>query len=127
MQIETRIQDTDLAEALRDYIERRLRFALGRFGSLVGRISVRICDLNGPRGGNDKSCRIRADVVPRGHAEVREVDADLYTAVDRATQRIVRSFAREVERVREGRSGRTSVRTSSMETSHAAGGRETSR
>jgi hypothetical protein len=39
---------------LPDHIERRLRFALARFGSRVERVIVFLHDRNGPRGGIDK-------------------------------------------------------------------------
>ena len=40
MQVELRTVNTDIAEVLRGYVERRLRFALGRFGELVEPVSV---------------------------------------------------------------------------------------
>jgi hypothetical protein len=42
MHLAIRINDTDLAEALRSYVGRRLRFALGRFGNRVRQVTVRI-------------------------------------------------------------------------------------
>ena len=47
MDAEIRILSTNLTEALQSYIERRLRFSLGRFGGRVGRVRVRISDVNG--------------------------------------------------------------------------------
>jgi regulator of nucleoside diphosphate kinase len=40
MQVELRTVNTDTAEVLRGYVERRLRFALGRFGELAEPVSV---------------------------------------------------------------------------------------
>jgi len=48
MDADIRILSTDLTEALQSYIERRLHFSLGRFGRRVGRVRVRITDVNGP-------------------------------------------------------------------------------
>lgn len=48
----------------RDYIRRKLGMKLGKFGADIERISVRVEDVNGPRGGVDQRCRIK--VVLRG-------------------------------------------------------------
>lgn len=111
MNVRIRTGNLDLEDALKSYIERRLHFSLSRFGSRLGLITVRISDLNGPRGGIDKACRISAELVPFGIVRVEDVDADLYTAIDRAAERLGRSFGRKLERAIELRRGRESVRT----------------
>ena len=83
------------------HIERRLRFALGRFGARVARVETTLTDLNGPRGGVDKQCRIIASLVPKGEVIVEVRDADIFIAVDRAADRLGRVTARELERRRE--------------------------
>lgn len=112
MKVDVRIQSSDLAVALEDYVIRRVHFSLGRFAGRLGRVVVRVSDLNGPRGGVDKSCRILAELTPSGETVLNEaVDANLFVAIDHATERIGRSFSRRLERERERRSGRESVRT----------------
>ena len=59
MQIDIRSRGFALTHALREYVERRLRFALVHAGDRVRRVAVRLTDVNGPRGGNDKRCRIQ--------------------------------------------------------------------
>ncbi len=98
--------DVNLAGAIESYIERRLHFALGRFGERVGQVSTRI----GADGRTNAFCHITAEVVPHGRVNVQESDPDLFSAIDRATGRIGRLFGREVERVRDARLGRESVR-----------------
>ena len=46
MEVDVRIQGTDPADAIRKYAVRRIHFALGRFAPRVGRIVVRISDIN---------------------------------------------------------------------------------
>lgn len=96
----------DLANALKTHVERRLRFALGRFGGRVGPVTVRISK----KGPADNSCRISTDIKPFGRLSVEEVDPDLFAAIDRATGRIGRIFARELERVQDVTVRRDSVR-----------------
>ncbi|HWR16802.1 MAG TPA: HPF/RaiA family ribosome-associated protein [Terriglobales bacterium] len=106
MQTIVRINEAELAEVFKSYVERRLRFALGRFGSRVGQITVRITG----GGREEHRCRISAEVLPFGRVAVEEADMDLFSALDRATGRIGRLFGRELERVREARIGRDSIR-----------------
>jgi ribosomal subunit interface protein len=111
MEIEIRIQGTDLAEAIRRYAGRRIRFALGRFAPRVGRVVVRISDINGVRGGVDQSCHMTVQFPPKGQLVVHQVDADLFTAIDRASERIGEALRREIQRTRNARTRRESVRT----------------
>ncbi len=106
MQMSIEITRTGLAEAFNAYVERRLRFALGRFGGRVGQVRVRIA----PDARSITRCRISTEILPFGRVAVEESDPDLFAAVDRATGRIGRLFGRELDRVRDSRIGRESVR-----------------
>jgi len=106
MQVATHVQDAVLGEAVNQYIERRLRFALGRFGSRVGQTRVRIT-AEGDRG---RRCRISVEVLPFGRVAVEEIDTDLFAAIDRATGKVGRLVGRELERMRSLRNDRASVR-----------------
>jgi putative sigma-54 modulation protein len=83
MHIVMHVNDVDLAEAFTSYVERRLRFALGRFGERVGQITVRI----GADGPGERQCRISTELLPFGRVVVEETDPDLFVAIDRATGR----------------------------------------
>ena len=111
MEVEVRIQGTDLAYAVRNYTARRLHFALGRFASRIGRIVVRISDINSVRGGIDQSCHISAELRPSGRVVLDQTDADLFTAIDRASERVGSALRREIQRIRQARTRRNSVRT----------------
>lgn len=111
MNVDIRILSTDLTEALQSYIERRLHFSLGRFGKRVGRIRVRITDVNSVRGGADKACHVSAELMPSGKTLIQQaVDANLYAAIGRATEGIGHSFARALGRNRQRRQNRETVR-----------------
>jgi putative sigma-54 modulation protein len=99
---------------LPDLIERRLRFALARFGSRIQKTVVFLQDDNGPRGGIDKVCRILVKTRGCGVIVAAVVDSDWLAAVDRATARIGHSVARQIERLRsrQGLSPRKPVRDS---------------
>lgn len=91
----------ELTAPLLAHVERRLRFALSRFGQKIRLVAVQLTDLNGPRGGLDKQCRVRVALSPSGRVMAEAIDADLPTAIDRAADRLERSVTRELERRRE--------------------------
>jgi ribosome hibernation promoting factor len=110
MEVEVRIQSVDVADAVRTYAARRIRFALGRVASRVGRVVIRMSDVNGARGGVDQCCHISAELLPTGKVVLEQTDADLFTAIDRAAERVGQAFRREIQRLRDARSRRESVR-----------------
>jgi len=90
-------------ESLHDFVTRRLYFALGRFAPQITRVTTRLGDCNGPRGGVDKRCRIVVEL--RGLESVlREAHADdLEAAVAAAAEGVGRGVARALERRRHTR------------------------
>ena len=85
---------------LPDHLDRRLRFALARFGSRVEKVTVFLHDHNGPKGGIDKVCRVLVKARGCGMMTAVVADTDWIIAVDRATTRIGRTVARQIERRR---------------------------
>jgi putative sigma-54 modulation protein len=97
MQLELHIRG-NVAEPLRRYAERRFRFALRRFSHHVRRLRIYVADVNGPRGGVDKQCRILLDVAPSGSLVLEETDVRLHEAMDRAADRLRRCICRDMKR-----------------------------
>lgn len=98
MHLDIRGLNLSLTPCLLEHVERRLRFALGRFDGRVTRVAVRVS----AGGGVDKRCRIAVRLRPVGEIIVEDAGADLYAAIDVAAERIGRSVRHEVERLREG-------------------------
>ena len=105
MQIDVQALGFELTPALRTHTERRLHFALGRSNSQVSRLWVRLSDLNGPRGGEDKRCHVRITLIGAPEVVIEDTEADLYVAIDRAADRAGRTVARRLERSRDQRHG----------------------
>ena len=81
----------------RDYIRRRIDTRVRRFESSVERVSFRLEDVNGPRGGNDKICRARVTVPGHPNVIVERRDHSVRAAVDgalKATEQAVRKITR---------------------------------
>jgi hypothetical protein len=89
-----------------EHVEHRVRAALERFSHRISLAEVSIIDINGPRGGRDKSLRLRVRMRPRGSLYIEETDADIRTAADRAADRAALAVSRALERRRTLRRGR---------------------
>lgn len=100
MRIHIRERNLEVSKDLRAHVERRLSFALGRFGDGIGRVTVRFSEINGRGGGVDKRCQIDVDLRPRNVRE-EDTDVNVFAAVDHAADRLARSVARALERERE--------------------------
>ncbi len=103
MRIQVRTSQVAGSQWLRNYIERRLGFALGRFANVIRRVVVRVRDVNGPKGGHDKECRLVVTGAGLGSLVVSAVDADLGQAVDRASEAMDRAVTRSLKRSLQGR------------------------
>ncbi len=101
MQLDIQSQGFDLTAGIRAHTRRRLAFALGRSALHVKRVAVQLIDINGPRGGVDKRCRIRVLLRPSQEVVVEDTELDLYTAIDRAAERVGRAVVRQVRRLRQ--------------------------
>lgn len=103
-----------LDEADRAYIRRKLGRKLGKFVDAVERMSVRIEDVNGPRGGRDKRCRIKITLRGMASVVVEAQHATLQAAIDGALDRAGHTVTRQLQRRRvraHGRSGGKAWRT----------------
>lgn len=82
----------------REYLRRKLQRMSGKFAPEIERTSVRLEDVNGPRGGIDKRCQVK--VVLRGLPSVyvderyRSVQAAMDGALARADQAVRQALHR---------------------------------
>ena len=98
MQIDIQARDFSLTDALRNHAERRLRFALSCCDDHIQRIVMRLSDINGPRGGADKRCHLQVVLKGLPDVVIEDTQADLYVAIDRATDRAGRTLVRKIDR-----------------------------
>jgi hypothetical protein len=98
------VRTTGLAvdPGLRERIPRRLGWRLGKFAPRIERLTVRFADVNGPRGGIDVACRIKAVLSGLPSVVVTEVAGTPSEAFDRAGQRVERGVRRAIGRAVEG-------------------------
>ena len=95
-----RVIGTELEDGDRDYIRRKLGMQLGKFAKSIERVSVRVTDVNGPRGGVDQVCRIKVVISGLPSVVFEAEDAALHAAIDRAIKGAERAVRRSVGRRR---------------------------
>lgn len=98
MQIEIQVRGSAVDDTLRALIRRRLRFALGSASHRVHNVAVVLDDQNGPRGGFDKQCTMRAILPGLTPVIIEQTEADVQVAIDRAADRLGRAVARRIDR-----------------------------
>lgn len=99
------------AAGLRQLAVTRLRFVLRRVRWLVPRATLRLSDLNGPRGGVDKRCQVELDTDGNRKVVIQAVARDWRSAIDSALGRAARTLLRLWQRSRHpGRSSRDTPR-----------------
>jgi ribosomal subunit interface protein len=94
IQIDIQSRNFSLTDALRSHAERRLRFTLTCYDDHILRIVMRLSDINGPRGGTDKRCHLQVVLSGLSDVVIEDTEADLYVAIDRATDRAGRTLIR---------------------------------
>jgi ribosome-associated translation inhibitor RaiA len=87
MQIQLITDKFLLSPSIRDYLAKRLSLAFAPFRDRIQSISVRLADLNGPRGGRDMLCQVAVAMPGMPGLLVKDVQEDLYAAIDRAVKR----------------------------------------
>jgi hypothetical protein len=96
-----RLDSVTLDDDDREYIRRRLGEKLGRYASSVERVSVRLRDVNGPRGGVDVRCRIKV-VLSGFPSVVAEHQASTFRpALTAALASVARTVRRTLQRRRQ--------------------------
>ena len=84
-------------------IAARMRSVFSRLASRVARLKVTLKDINGPRGGRDKVCVLRAELVDGGEIVIEDRSDRLRTAVNACLKRGRTAISRELKRRRSDR------------------------
>jgi len=95
-----RVNGVEMKQQDRDNITRKLGTKLGKFISSIERITVRVSDANGPKGGRDQICQIKVVLSGLPSIVVEQRDSELQDAVDRAVKATALAVWRGVQRRR---------------------------
>lgn len=95
-----RMLGADLSKEQRKSIRQKLGTKLGKFANSIERISVRVNDVNGPRGGIDQVCRIKVVLSGLPSVVYEAQDEFLDTAIGSALTGTERAVRRSLNRRR---------------------------
>jgi putative sigma-54 modulation protein len=98
MNIEITGRHAELSQTLKSHIQQKLQFSLNWFEQHICKIYISLADVNGPRGGVDKQCTLQLFLANMNDIVIKDTQATLSLAVDRAIQRAGRSVACKVDR-----------------------------
>jgi ribosome hibernation promoting factor len=98
MKIDIYSQKLSMTKALSNYAKRRLKFALSSKSESINKVTMRLSDINGPRGGEDKCCRIQVKLTGLPDIVVEDIQLDMYASIDRACDRVNRTIVRKLDR-----------------------------
>ena len=63
MNIDIITRKTELEKAERELAQERIERTCSRFANMVRRVTLRLKDINGPKGGNDKECLVTVELT----------------------------------------------------------------
>ena len=85
-----------LSEALRKYVKSKVQIMLGRYEAKIIRVDVSLFDINGPKGGEDKCCKIIVKINGASSIVMQETAEDCYDAINTCTRRARRAIKRQL-------------------------------
>lgn len=94
-------KDIEVDDVLREHIERRTLMSFSRLSERIARVEIYLSDLNGPRGGVDKHCKIEVHLTNLPLAVLDDLDSDVIRLVDRALARTTRLVSKRLERAQQ--------------------------
>lgn len=99
--VQVRIQGIEGSEqAVKEIqqIQKTYELALNRFAHTIRDVEVRCTDVNGPRGGIDKVCRVQLRLHPRGVLTVKSEESSFVHAARVACDKIKAVLSKEMSK-----------------------------
>ena len=101
MNVSIEVQGFSLTGPIEARVRRRASAALGRYDVETTAVDVFLRDVNGPRGGKDKTALVRVSLRRRPPVVVESASDDLYAAIDASMRRSRRAVRRALTRNRQ--------------------------
>ncbi|WP_320820480.1 HPF/RaiA family ribosome-associated protein [Thalassolituus sp.] len=99
MKIKIQARHVALTKDLKDYVKRRISYALGSRDDKIERIVVTLSDVNGPKGGEDKRCKVLIKLDGKNDIVIDDKQEHFHSAIDLAVDRASRAVSRRIERL----------------------------
>jgi putative sigma-54 modulation protein len=91
----------EVSDALDTHITDRFNSALDQLDHVVQEVTVRLEDVNGPKGGVDKRCHATVHLRNGTTVVLDEKHEDIYAAVSMVADRMKNVVARKLDKIRE--------------------------
>ncbi len=100
MQVEVAFSGIDSPNMIRYHFVDRVQRSFEKFRKHVQTIRVHVEDVNGPKGGIDKQCRLVLQLRSIPQIVIQDRDSSLCNLLDRVTDRATHSLSRKIDRLR---------------------------
>ncbi len=100
MKIEFKAKNVDNESAVKEFVERKVHFALDRIEARIDNVVVRLEDETKDSALFDGSCRIEVDLHPRGHVHVSSNGDSVFDCVLDAIRKMEHAVKHDIDRNR---------------------------
>ena len=101
MKLDIQARDFSLTDSIQTYVKERINYLFSARYDQIQRITVRLGDVNGPRGGVDKRCRVKITLPRLNEIVIEDLQTDLYVAISRAMERASHTVNRRLNRLQD--------------------------
>ena len=110
--LDVRARGFELTQSMYQRAVDHIAAKIAKHARAISDLTVRLQDVNGPKGGLDKRCRVEVHIAGFGPVIIDETDQDAYVAMDVAGERLrkVVSQILDERRSRRRQAGRKLVR-----------------
>ena len=100
MKIEIKTKHIKNEAMVREYVERKVHFALDRVDARIEKVIVRLEDETKDSHKFDGQCRIEVEFKPRGHVHVSSSGESTYDCILQAVRKMVHAVKHDIDRHR---------------------------
>ena len=98
MKIDVQSPDFEITEAIEGFIQNSVARSFNAVADHVSHMTVRVRDVNGPKGGDDKECKVEVNLYGIPPVIISKRSSDLYAATKKVIARGARSSRRAVRK-----------------------------
>jgi hypothetical protein len=103
MQLSVRINDGNTTPAARRNLIESVDHALSKFANHLRRVSLSVTDINGPRGGKDKHCRLVLHMNRMQPIVIEDLDFSVGGVIHQSIERAVYTVSQRISRLNQSR------------------------
>lgn len=100
MQTVIHSNDFALTDALNLFIKQQASKSMNACSDRIERLVIRLKDINGPKGGNDKECCIEVKLANHAPIVVSKRSSNAYSSIRKALERASRTTLRKLDKRR---------------------------